>query len=157
MEDSWTFDYPPKDVHVFVSESGNPASYTERSVGVENLVEESSVDYVFNYSEKTLRRASASVIPADGLIKWEYIPYKAIRVRHQDAESISKMKLLTGGSGIYDGAVINDDSIRTFSEARARAKAEIDAYKNPVVTITFETEKENVKTGELVHIIDPAR
>lgn len=154
MQDTWEFAYPPQGVTVEVDTGGG---YVSASVGVENLVDETLYDYVFNFSEKTLRRANAAVLAAGSKIKYTYIPYKAIRVRYQDPESIAAMKLLTGGSGVYDGAVINDESIRTFSEARARARAEIEAYKNPIVTISFSTDHENIKTGQLLHIIDPAR
>lgn len=56
------------------------------------------------------------------------------------------MKALLGGDGIFDGAVINDASLRTFDEARARAKAEIKAYANPVLTATFTSETDGLES-----------
>lgn len=157
VQESWTLDYPPKDVKVYVDTTGTGSSYIEKSVWVENLVDSTSVDYLFNFSEKIVRRGNDTIIPAWGLIKIDYIPYKDIRVRYQDKTSIDRMRLITWGSGVYDGAVITDESIKTFEDARIRAKAEIEAYKNPIVTINFETQRENLKAGQLIHIKDTAR
>lgn len=157
VEESWALDYPPKDVKVYVDTTGTGSSYVEKSVWVENLVASTSVDYLFNFSEKVVRRGNDGIIPAWGLIKIDYFPYKDIRVRYQDKTSIDRMKLLTWGSWIYDGSVITDESIKTFEDARIRAKAEIEAYKNPIITITFETQRENLKAGQLIYIKDTAR
>lgn len=51
--------------------------------------------------------------------------------------------------------MINDASFRTFDEARARAKAEIAAYANPVLTATFTTESEGLEVGQTIHVTDP--
>lgn len=116
------------------------------------------MDYVFNFNEKTLRAGvNTATLAAGTKIRFTYIPYKDIRVRYQDNESIAKLKAATGGDGVYDGAVINDNSIRTFAEARNRARAEIKAYKNPIITITFTTDQENLKPGELISIEDENR
>ena len=156
-EESFSLDYPPKDLKIYVDTTGTGSSYVEKTVGVENLAAETSVDYLYNFSEKVVRKAGATLIPKDGLIKLDYLPYKDIRVRHQDLASIAKMKAITGGNWIYDGAVINDESIRTFNEARIRAKAEIEAYKNPIVTITFTTDSENLQAWQLLKVVDTER
>lgn len=65
------------------------------------------------------------------------------------------MKLLLGGDGIFDGAVINDASFRTFDEARARAKAELDAYANPILTANFNTEVDGLEVGQIVRVTEP--
>jgi hypothetical protein len=154
VEESWGLDYPPKDLKVYVD---TWSGFIQKTVWVENLTDSSTVDYIFNFSEKVVRRASAWILASWNKIKIDYLPYKDIRVRYQDKISIDKMKALTGGSWIYDGAVITDESIKTFEDARIRAKAEIEAYKNPLVTIQFETQQENLKAWQLVHIVDPAR
>lgn len=70
------------------------SGYVPQSVGVENLTDETTVDYVFNFSEKTIRAASAAVLEKGSKIKFTYIPYKDIRVRYQDNESIKRVKAL---------------------------------------------------------------
>lgn len=95
---------------------------------------------MFNFNEKVVRRSSTTpAVPANAIFRRVYKPYRPIRVRIQDNNSITKMKLLTGGDGIYDGSVIVEPKIKTFQEARQRARAELDIYKNPLVTIDFKT------------------
>jgi hypothetical protein len=132
-------------------------SFTERTVGVENLVDEASVDFVFSFQEKTVRNASYAVLPEGDIIRFDYYPYMPIRVQVTDPTSVAAMKLLTGGDGIYDGAPITDLSIRSFEEARQRANAEIDAYKNGVVTISFETDTDGLDAGQVIRITDSQR
>lgn len=48
--------------------------------------------------------------------------------------------------------MINDASIRTFDDARSRAKAELTAYSNPVLTATFETERDGLEIGQILTI-----
>jgi len=67
------------------------------------------------------------------------------------------MKSLLGGDGIYDGALITDLSIRSFQDARARAKAEIAPYKNPVITGTWNSDQDGWKAGQIVLIQDTNR
>lgn len=97
---------------------------------------------MYNFNEKTVRNASHTKLANGDKIRLDYYPYKAIRVRLKDVKSINSMKNLTGGDGIYDGAVINDTSIRTWEEARARANAELKAYSNPIISADFTTEKD---------------
>lgn len=152
---SWYMDYKPKTVSVY-TDTG--AGYVQKTVGVENLVDETTVDYVFNFNEKTLRKTSPTAVLAQGdKIKFTYYPYKDIRVRVQDPASIATMKALTGGDGIYDGALIIDESLKTFNDARMRAQAEVDTYKNPVITATFDTDIDGLHVGQLIHITDSSR
>lgn len=67
------------------------------------------------------------------------------------------MKALLWWSWIFDGAVINDFSIRDWNEARLRAKAEVDAYSNPIITANFITEKDWLKAWQVIEITDTAR
>lgn len=151
---SWYLDYKPKDIRVF-TDTGS--GYIEKTVGIENIANETTVDYVFNFSEKTLRKAMDSTLTSSDKIKISYYPYKAIRVRLKDEPSINAMKLITGGDGIYEGAVITDTNIKTWDEARKRCQAELNTYKNPIVTIQFTTEQENLHAGNIIRITDTDR
>lgn len=154
LKTSWYLDYKPKSIAVY-TDTG--AGYIQRTIGIENLGNEATVDYVFNFNEKTLRNATAGVLGATHKIKITYYPYKAIRVRYKDQDSIDMMKALTGGDGIYEGGAITDTNIQTWDEARKRAKVEVETYKNPVVTATFTTEKEGLRAGQIINIIDVDR
>lgn len=106
-----------------------------------------------NFTEKTVRNGGIALQVETTLLKMEYYPYKDIRVKRRDQVSIDRMKLLLGGDGIFDGPVINDSSIRTFDDARSRAKAELLAYSNPVITASFETERDGLEVGQVITII----
>jgi len=154
LKTSWYLDYKPKSIAVY-TDTG--AGYVQKTIGIENLDNEATVDYVFNFNEKTLRKATASVLSSTDKIKITYYPYKAIRVRYKDQDSIDMMKALTGGDGIYEGGAITDTNIQTWDEARKRAKVEVETYKNPVVTATFITEKEGLRAGQIINIVDVDR
>lgn len=154
-ETSYRLDYPPKTLSIDVDMTGG-GTFVSKTVGVENLVSDTSVDFVFNFSEKTLRNGAISVLPAGAVIRLTYYPYKDVRVSVKDDASIAAMKALLGGDGIFDGAVINDASFRTFDEARVRAKAELKAYANPILTATFSTETEGLEIGQIIRINDPS-
>lgn len=149
QETSYRLDYPPKDLVVYVNVG---AGYVLKTVGVENLVPDSSVDFVFNFSEKTVRNGASPLLATGNKIKLSYYPYKDIRVQVKDETSIAAMKALLGGDGIFDGAVISDASIKTFDEGRSRARAEIKAYANPILTATFETEQDGLEAGQIIRI-----
>lgn len=42
---------------------GKVGKFIQKTVGVENLVDASTVDYVYNFNEKVVRRASADILP----------------------------------------------------------------------------------------------
>ncbi|MEE9117838.1 MAG: hypothetical protein V3U02_04485 [Calditrichia bacterium] len=156
QRESFTLDYSPKDLRVF-EDRGATSTFTEVTVGVENLTDETTVGYVFNFTEKIVRRASASILASGDIIKFIYKPFKKIRVRVKDETSIASMIALTGGDGIYDGSVINDSSIRDYTEARQRAIAEIEAFKNPILSATFQSDKDGWRSGQIVKITDSTR
>lgn len=60
-ETSYRLDYPPKTLSIDISTNGG-ASWTPKTVGVENLVSDTSVDFVFNFSEKTVRNGASGVL-----------------------------------------------------------------------------------------------
>jgi len=151
---SFLLPYRYSDLTIYVN-SG--AGYVEKTHGIENIVDEATVDFVSNFSEKTVRNASLATLSDGDKIKFEYYPHQPIRVRAKDDTSIAAMRALVGGDGIYDGSLINDQSIETYEEARRRAQAEIDQYKNPILTAKFRTEKDGLKVGQIINITDTNR
>lgn len=155
LTESWYIDYLASDVKVYTDIAG--AGYTEKTVWVENLVDPTTVDYLFNYQEKVVRRSQDSILTSSDKIKIDYIPYKPVRVLIQDLASIAFMQALTGGDGIYDGAVINDTSIKDYDSARDRAKAEVQAYSNPILSAIFTTGKDGLTIWQTIYITDTNR
>lgn len=128
---------------------------TAKTVGIENLVDETTVDYVSNFNEKSIRAtdSEATLDPGEFLL-FSYNEIIPIRVQVSDPASISTMKALIGGDGIFDGAVITDKSLDSTTGARARAQAEIDQWANPIVNINFTTDFEGLRAGQLISIND---
>jgi hypothetical protein len=154
VTESWYIDYLASDVKVY-TDTG--AWFIQKTVWVENLVDPTTVDYLFNYNEKVVRRSQDTILTASDKIKIDYIPYKPVRVQIQDLTSINFMKALTGGDGIYDGAVINDNSIKDYDSARDRARAEVQAYSNPILSANFTTNKDGLTIGQTLYITDTNR
>lgn len=154
QQTSFTLDYKPKDLTVQVD---TWSWFVTKTVGVENLVDETTVDFVFNFAEKIVRNASHATLAAWNKIKFEYYPYHAVRVIVSDPVSIATMKALAGGDWIFDGPVINDQLITSFDDARKRARAEIAAYANPVVSANFLTEQWWLRAWQIIRIQDTSR
>lgn len=155
--ESWRLDYPPKDLQIWIDTTWTWSSFVQKTVGVENLTDPATVEYLFNFNEKVVRRSTDSILPAGTIFRRIYFPYKPIRVRVQSQPSIDAMKVLLGGDWIFDWSVINDSSIRDWNEARIRAKAEVDAYSNPILTADFTTQQDGLQAGQIIHITDTDR
>lgn len=154
VENSFRLDYKPKTLSVFV-DSGS--WFVQKTVWIENLDDPTAFEFLFNFNEKIVKNSTHATLNSGDEIKLTYYPYKPIRVRVKNDDSIETMKNLLWWNWIYDGAVINDASIRDWNEARLRAKAEIDAYSNPIITASFITEKEWLQAWQVVKITDTAR
>ena len=164
---SFTVISTPTSTEITVSIWSDPGAYVSggfvgefmpRTVGVENLVDPSTVDYVFNFQERIVRSANAPVLPEGSVFRRRYFPFQPIRVRLSDNDSIAAIQALEWwGDGIVDGPLITDTSLRTFQDVRERARAELNAYANPIVSATFVTNKAWLQAGQIISITDSAR
>jgi hypothetical protein len=128
---------------------------TSRSVVPEFSGLEATFDYVSSYQEKAIRATDSepTLQPGEFLL-FKYKEIIPIRVLVRDNESIERMKALVGGDGVFDGALIEDSSLQSRTEARERARVEIRQYANPIYTITFKTNEEGLKAGQVISIQD---
>lgn len=148
---SFTLDYKPQTLTMTVA--GTP-----QTLGVEGFVDEATVQWVYNFNEKVVRKTSGTSTPGAGAaIVFTYYPYTPIRVQVTSPASIAAMQALTGGDGVYDSAAINDASLSSFIDARTRGQAEINDRANAVQTATFETDWDGLKSGSYIHITDTSR
>ncbi len=116
-----------------------------------------ALDFIYNFSEKIVKIKNHPKLGAWDKFRRVYYPYKPVRVRVSNWISITKMKALTGGDWVYDWAVIIEPAIKSFQEARQRAKAEVDLYCNPQITATFQTNYDWLHAWQLLTIVDPDR
>lgn len=148
---SFLLDYKPKTLTMTVAGGG-------QTLGVEGFVDETTVQWVYNFSEKVVRKTSAGSTPTNGqAVVFTYYPYQPIRVSVTSPTSIATMKALTGGDGIYDGVVINDASISDFNDARMLARAELTQWANAIVNVKFKTEYDGLRAGQTITVTDSSR
>lgn len=147
---SFTLDYKPKDLAMTID--GTP-----QSLGVEGFVDESTVEWVWNFQEKVVRQATASTPTAGQSVEFTYLPYEPIRVSVTSPTSILAMKALTGGDGIYDGAPIKDDSYSSFEDARIAGRAQLTQWANAIVSASFGTFHDGLRAGQSIPIQDSSR
>ena len=163
IQTSFTMDYKPAgevDYPDGTSLQGLKAfvNGVEKTVGVEWLVDEATVNFVYNRSNKIIRNSSAyPVLLTTDTLTLTYYPYKTLSVRYADYDSINLMKSLVGGDGIFDGKIINDQTLNTIQLARQRAVVEVQSKKDPIVTYTFKTDMWGFELGQMVMVIDPDR
>jgi len=136
---------------------GKVGIFQQKTVGIENIDDPLLFDYLFNFNEKTVLRASDDILPKWSVFRRRYKPYQPIRVRVSNPASIAAMLALTGGNGVFDWNLITDTSILTYEEARTRARAEVNAYGNPTISADFVTEQCGLKAGQVIHITDTSR
>lgn len=155
-KDFFPLDYKAKDLKVYVSTDGW-INFIEKTVWLEWLVAPWSVDFIHTFQEKIIRNDAHPLLSAWDILRRTYFPFKPISYRFADNTNINQMKLLTWWNGIYDGTIIIDRKIETQDEAYQRAKAEVDLYKNPQITISFTTNRDWLSVWDFIYCNDPNR
>ena len=151
QQTSFKLDYGPDSIRMWVGAA-------EQTMGEENQVDETTVQWVWNLANQTVRKTSATTTPTVGTaIVFTYYPYMPILARVENLASIQAMQALTGGDGVFDGTPITDTSIGSFEDARIRGVAELAQYGNAIITATFETNYDGLKPGQTIHIKDVNR
>lgn len=147
---SFPLDYKPSSLTMTVGG-------VSQSIGVEGFVDPTTVQWIYNFNEKVVRAATASTPSAAAAIVFTYYPYQPIRVSVTSPASIAAMQALTGGDGIYDGAVIDESSLASFEDARILGRAEVQQWGNAIVTVSFETDWDGLRAGMTIPIEDTER
>lgn len=131
---------------------------TSKTVGVENLDAEASYDYMTSFASRSVRASTQTgTLKAAQFLLFTYVQVIPVRIQVTDFVSVAAMKALIGGDGIFEGQLITDESIESLQAARDRASAEIAQFANPVVTVTFTTDQEGLKSGQTIHVTDSAK
>lgn len=131
---------------------------TTKTDGVEYLDAEASFDYMYNFNEKSVRASTQTVtLPSTSFLLFSYNEIVPIRIQLSDYASIAAMKTAVGGDGIFDGAVITDQSLDSTQAAINRAQAEIDQFSNPLVKVSFKTDYEGLEAGQLIRVTDTSK
>ncbi len=147
---SFTLDYKYKSLTMTVGGAS-------QTIGVEGFADPSTVQWLWNFEEKVVRKSTASTPAAATAIVFTGYPYEPIRVSVTSPTSIAAMAALTGGDGIYDGAPINDATLSSFEDARIRGRAELTQWANAIVTAKIKTDTDGLRAGQSLPIQDTSR
>lgn len=142
---AWVMPYPPKNLTMQVS--GESVS-----IGEENKVDESTVDYVYNTEEKTVRCLEGVLHPVAGesltfIFQFD-LPVIAMV---EDTASQQAIAAAEGGDGIYEFVIV-DQNLGSNMEAEKRAEEDLRQYANPKVKGSFATDVRGFEPGQVVRI-----
>ncbi len=124
-----------------------------RSIGVEGITNEATVDYVGNSNEKSVRcTATEATLIAGIFIRFEYNERVPIQIQYVDSASTNNLKTLGLGDGVFDLDPITDRNIKDQFTALTFAQAKVAEFSNPVIMGTFTTDQKGLKAGQLLQI-----
>lgn len=126
---------------------------TAKTIGVEGITDETTVQYVSNSNEKSVRSTDIETTLTSGkFIRFEYNERLPIQVQYVDTTSANALAALGYGDGIFDLDPITDRNIKDTGTALALAKAKVNEYANAVIMGGLSTDQEGLSAGQLLHI-----
>lgn len=131
---------------------------TAVTFGEEQVVEESTVDYRFNYKEKKLTASGHVDTLAEGNvfhIEGKYL--MDVLVQYDDQTSQISMATILGETGLDAGVyehTITDTNLTSVASAEAAAELDLSENSNPKVTGTVNTKSGFWDINQLVHVED---
>lgn len=130
--------------------------YTAKNVGVEGFDAEAGNDYMSNFNQKSIRVVEGADPPDVGdFLLFRYNEVFPIIVQRKENISIANMKSILGfTNGIFDGQKMIDRTIKSRPEATKVVEAKLKKYSNQIITATFNTTQEGLRTGQLISIKD---
>jgi len=131
---------------------------TSATIGIEGIVDETTVDYVYNSESKTVRASSVTAtLTTSQFIRFEYNERVPVELQYTDFASVNALKALGLGDGIFDMDPIIDQTIEDRATAIVIAQGKISEFSNPIVSGSFTTEQRGLKAGQLIHVEDTAQ
>lgn len=131
---------------------------TSKTIGIEGLVDETTVDFVGNQDGQSIRAtASEDTLDTGEYIRVEYYEKVPINPIYSDSASISALKAAGFGDGIFDLDPYVDRNIDDLDTALAIAQAQVQKYSNPIVKGSFQTDQHGLSAGQIISIEDTIR
>lgn len=121
-----------------------------KTVGIENITDPTTVDYIMNYWEKTIRR-TAGALPSGTTTIATYSYLVKVIVQSEDADAQAACAALEGGDGVHEYRFI-DTTIQSLAEAEKTADAEIRKHSYPMLEGGFATYEDGFRAGQLLKI-----
>lgn len=126
--------------------------------GIEGITDETTVDYVANSNEKSVRATdSEATLAPETFIRFSYNERVPIKPQYQDNTSVNALKALGLGDGVFDLDPYTDRNITDLNTALAIAQAKTREWGNAIITGDFQTDQKGLRAGQLIHITDSTR
>lgn len=127
---------------------------TTPTLGIEGITDETTVDYVQNSNEKSVRATTNTDTLFTGtFIRFAYNERIPIIVQVQNSASVNSLRGLGIGDGIFDIDTIVDRNIETTLQAVSIAEAKLNEFSNAVITGRFNTDQKGLRSGQLIEVI----
>ena len=128
---------------------------TAKTSGIEGLVDETTVDYVYNSNAQSVRATdSEDTYDSGDFLKFTYYERLPINIEYTDSASANALKALRLGDGIFELDPISDRNIQDDATALSIAQAKVQEFGNPIITGTFKTDQKGLDTGQLLTIVE---
>lgn len=128
------------------------------TIGIEGLADESTVEYVYNSNEKSIRATAATpTLSETTFIKFAYNERIQVSIQYTDPTSANALKAMGIGDGLFDLDPITDRNITDTGTAITLAKAKINDYRNPIIRGRFTTDQDGLRAGQTINISDSVR
>lgn len=125
-----------------------------KTVGIEGITNEATVDYVANSNEKSVRATNSEPTYTTGtFLRFEYNERIPIQIQYVDSASSNNLKALGLGDGIFDLDPITDRNIKDQFTALTFAQAKVAEFSNPIIMGSFRTDQKGLKAGQLLEIV----
>jgi hypothetical protein len=129
------------------------------TLGLEGITDETTVEYVQNSQEASVRASSSNpeILQAGIYIRFEYNERIPLELEYSDPTSVENLRALGLGDGIFDLDPIRDENITDTTTALLLAEAKIADYRNPIILGNVKTDQHGIKSGEILRITDTNR
>jgi len=147
---AWKLPFKPHDLKIYVSE-------VQKTVGIENITDPATVDFLMNYQEERIIMGDTFASPPEGATITQNMRHKIdVITVVENTASQAALAAITGGSGVREH-VIEDTSITTLEAAEALGELELRKWADPEVTAVFMTYVTGWEPGQLIGVNLPDR
>lgn len=148
---AWTLAYKPHPISATTPITVTLNGVT-KTLGIENLDDPATKDFLLNYSEKVIKAGTNLATPTStDTIAVTYRYEVPVLVQVDDPSSQQSLAAITGGDGIYEH-LIQDENIKTKELAWQVGQAEMAQFSNPKVTASFSTFTSGLRAGMLISV-----
>jgi len=131
--------------------------FVAKTAGIDT-VDPTTVDYIYNSNGQSVKATDSEATLTTGeFILFKYKERVEIAPQYTDSASVSALKALGLGDGVFDLDPIVDRNIDSLATALAVAQAKVSEYSNPIISGKFKTDFYGLREGKIINIVDSNR